>query len=167
MCCEWEMCDSSGCRWGPPKDGYMQCSVSWKGAKLSHIGLGARRRLHLGASGCTHNMAHERTARHMLYQRISAQRLLYITQYRYACTHMCRGACVHPSFSGFLSVFLFLHYTHTHAHAVTRSLSSTHSQTHARTKSLCPFFLHTHTHFFIFLSLSLSLCLSLSLTQIH
>jgi len=66
------------------------------------------------------------------------------------------------SFSGFLSVFLFLQYTYTRAHAVIRSLSSTHSQTHARTKSLCPFFLHTHTHFSIFLSLSLSLSLFLS-----
>ena len=27
---------------------------------------------------------------------ISAQRLLYIAQWRYACTQMCRGACVHP-----------------------------------------------------------------------
>jgi len=74
----------------------MQCSVSWKGATFSHIGLGARWHLHLGDAGYTHNMAHERTARHGLYQRVSAQRLLYITQYRYACTHMCRGACVHP-----------------------------------------------------------------------
>jgi len=74
----------------------MQCSVSWKGATFSHIGLGARRRLRLRAAGYTYNMAHERTARHGLYQRVSAQRLLYITQYRYACTHMCRGACVHP-----------------------------------------------------------------------
>ena len=69
------------------------------------------------------------------------------------------------SFSSFLSVFLFLHYTYTRAHAVTRSLSSTHSQTHARTKSLCPFSLHTHTHFFIFLSLSLSFSLALSYTH--
>jgi len=74
----------------------MQCSVSWKGATFSHIGLGARRRLHLGAAGYTHNIAHERTAGHELYQRVSAQRLLYLAQYGYACTHMCRGASVHP-----------------------------------------------------------------------
>jgi len=73
----------------------MQCSVSWKGATFSHIGLSAQRRLHLGAAGYTHNIAHERAAGHGLYQRVSAHRLLYFAQYRYACTHMCRGVCVH------------------------------------------------------------------------
>jgi len=74
----------------------MQCSVSWKGAMFSHIGLGVRRHLHLGSAGYTHNIAHERAAGHGLYQRVSAQRLLYFAQYRYACTNMCRGAYVHP-----------------------------------------------------------------------
>jgi len=42
----------------------MQCSVSWKGATFSHIGLGSRWHLHLGAAGYTHNTAHERAAGH-------------------------------------------------------------------------------------------------------
>jgi hypothetical protein len=37
--------------------GYMQCSVSWKGATFSHIWEGARQRVQVGAAGYTHNMA--------------------------------------------------------------------------------------------------------------
>jgi len=70
------------------------------------------------------------------------------------------------SLSGFLSVFLFLHYTHTRAHAVTRSLSSTHSHsTHA--PNLYPHLSCTLTHISLSFSLSPSFSLSLSLTQIH
>jgi len=69
------------------------------------------------------------------------------------------------SFSGFLFVSLFFHYTHTRAHAVTRSLSSSYSQTHTRTKSLSPSFLHTDTYFSLVLFFSFSF--SLSLTNIH
>jgi len=57
-------CHCNYWRWGLPWVGYMQCSVSWKGATFSHIWEGARGRLQVWAAGCTHNMAHERTTRH-------------------------------------------------------------------------------------------------------
>jgi len=60
-------CHCDCCWWGPPWVGYMQCSVSWKGATFSHIWEGTRQRVQVWAAGCTHNLAHQRTTRDGLF----------------------------------------------------------------------------------------------------